>query len=258
MPAVPSEADVVYNRMAVVHAKHQRLIASWLPPKTPEELANAKSEEELEREEKAIFAAVPEVLGVGAPIPKDIADGSFKRKNLSSNDKLLTQLLGNKAAKAHLKSKQASKHAAPTQKLTSKPVKGLPRQEDSEDEEEGRSSMFKSKRHKPRKVIPEDDSDLGEDSRRKDLVKSSKPDQPTKTPGNQGSTAPSISKKRTRDVDDEAQRDSDDEISKIKGTKKSSPPILEGKQDKKSTNYLDEVLSERKKKKKKKQKKIDI
>ncbi|KAF2499953.1 hypothetical protein BU16DRAFT_577997 [Lophium mytilinum] len=257
MPAVPSEADVVYNRMAVVHAKHQKLIASWLPPKTPEELANAKSEEELEREEKAIFAPVPEVLGVGAPIPKDVADGSFKRKNLSSNDKLLTQLLGNKAAKAHLKSKQTSKHAVPTQKPASKPVKGPSRQDDSEDEEEGRSSMFKSKRHKSSKISPEDDTDHDADSRKKDFVKSSNPDQPIKLPSSHSSTTTSTSKKRTRDADHDGSSDSSEETRKGTGTKKRSPPKREGKQDKKHTNYLDEVLSERKKKKKKKNKDLE-
>jgi hypothetical protein len=61
MPAVPSEADVIFNRASVALAKSQRLIASWLPPKTPEELASTKTEEELEREEKAIFAPVPEL-----------------------------------------------------------------------------------------------------------------------------------------------------------------------------------------------------
>ncbi|OCL13985.1 hypothetical protein AOQ84DRAFT_270621, partial [Glonium stellatum] len=99
MPAQPSEADIIFNRASVALAKSQRLIASWLPPKTHEELANTKSEEELEKEEKDIFTPVPELLGVGAPLPKDVNDGSFKRRELSSNDKLLKQLLGKKAAK---------------------------------------------------------------------------------------------------------------------------------------------------------------
>jgi len=57
----PSEADIIFNRANVAHAKSQRLIASWLPPKTPEELANAKSEEELEQEERELFAPIPEL-----------------------------------------------------------------------------------------------------------------------------------------------------------------------------------------------------
>ena len=61
MPVQPSEADIIFNRASVALAKSQRLIASWLPPKTPEELANIKSEEELENEEKEIFTPVPEL-----------------------------------------------------------------------------------------------------------------------------------------------------------------------------------------------------
>ena len=61
MPAQPSEADIIFNRASVALAKSQRLIASWLPPKTPEELANTKSEKELENEEKEIFTPVPEL-----------------------------------------------------------------------------------------------------------------------------------------------------------------------------------------------------
>jgi hypothetical protein len=61
-PRTPAqtEADIIFNRANVALAKTQRLIASWLPPPTPEELANAKSEEELIKEEQDIFAPVPE------------------------------------------------------------------------------------------------------------------------------------------------------------------------------------------------------
>jgi len=57
----PSEADIVFNRANVALAKSQRLIASWLPQRTPEELANAKTEEELEKEDQDLFAPVPEL-----------------------------------------------------------------------------------------------------------------------------------------------------------------------------------------------------
>lgn len=60
MPATSSEADVIFNRANVALARSQRLIASWLPPKTADETANAKSEEELQKEEDEIFTAVPE------------------------------------------------------------------------------------------------------------------------------------------------------------------------------------------------------
>jgi len=59
--AVNNEADVVFNRANVALAKSKRLIASWLPPKTENELANEKTEEELEKEDQELFAPVPEL-----------------------------------------------------------------------------------------------------------------------------------------------------------------------------------------------------
>jgi hypothetical protein len=55
-----SESDVILNRANVALARSQRLVASWLPEKTTSELENTKSEEEIQREEDAIFTAVPE------------------------------------------------------------------------------------------------------------------------------------------------------------------------------------------------------
>lgn len=55
-----NESDIILNRANVALARSQRLVASWLPERTPDELANAKSEEELQREEDEIFTAVPE------------------------------------------------------------------------------------------------------------------------------------------------------------------------------------------------------
>jgi hypothetical protein len=57
----PSEADIVFTRASVTLAKNQRLIASWLPPRSADELSSAKTEEELEREEREMFAPVPEL-----------------------------------------------------------------------------------------------------------------------------------------------------------------------------------------------------
>lgn len=56
-----NEADIIFNRANVALARSQRLVASWLPPKTDEELANSnKTEEELQREEDELFTPVPE------------------------------------------------------------------------------------------------------------------------------------------------------------------------------------------------------
>jgi hypothetical protein len=57
----PSEADIVFNRAQVAHAKMQRLVASWLPQRTAEELANSKTQEELDKEDEELFKPIPEL-----------------------------------------------------------------------------------------------------------------------------------------------------------------------------------------------------
>jgi hypothetical protein len=61
----PSEGDIVFNRASVALAKNQRLIASWLPPRTAQELSSSKTDEELAREEQEMFAPVPELSVLG-------------------------------------------------------------------------------------------------------------------------------------------------------------------------------------------------
>lgn len=61
MSTTQSEADVIFNRANVALARSQRLIQSWLPPRTAEEIANTKSEEELQREEDEMFKPAPEL-----------------------------------------------------------------------------------------------------------------------------------------------------------------------------------------------------
>lgn len=172
MPAAstPSDGDVIFNRASVALARSQRLVASWLSPRTAEESAQAKSEQELEKEDQETFKPVPELyasclsssisymlslyrLGVGAPLPEEIPDGSFKRSHLSSNDKLRKQLLGKNAVNRASGSQHTpSKHLTATRE-SSKPVK-RPYTEDSEDEEEGRASSFKSRRARSNNVSP--------------------------------------------------------------------------------------------------------
>ena len=55
-----SESDVILNRANVALARSQRLVSSWLPAQTDDELTSAKTEEELQREEAEIFTTVPE------------------------------------------------------------------------------------------------------------------------------------------------------------------------------------------------------
>jgi hypothetical protein len=173
-------------------------------------------------------------LGIGAPLPKDVADGSFKRRELSSNDKLLKKLLGKKAAKAAKvhPTTNSSKSPGPSQNLGSKPVKPSIREEESGDEE-GRTSTFKSKRTKQKNIS-------GSYSQ------------------NVQSPLETISKKRGRlDMNGNDSDNTDDGGDAIKGevsSRQLKPTVArsENKVLSKSTNYLDQVLAERSKKKKKK------
>lgn len=66
MAPATSEADIVLNRNNIALAKTQRLIASWLPPRSAGALPSTKSEEEIDREEQDIFIPGPEVyVGIG-------------------------------------------------------------------------------------------------------------------------------------------------------------------------------------------------
>ncbi|OCK82217.1 hypothetical protein K432DRAFT_230686 [Lepidopterella palustris CBS 459.81] len=254
MPAAPSEADIIFNRASVALAKSQRLIASWLPPKTAEELANAKSEEEIEREEKEIFTPVPELLGVGAPLPKDITDGSFKRRELSSNDKLLQQLLGKKAAKAHMSSKVSPK-------LGSKPLKAPPHQEDSEDEEQGRASAFKSKKQNTRKTQPKptvSQITVGNDDEKEKegpLVSVPFDVVAPQSPNSTAQIASGNKRPRAEEVDSSsASSDLEDEVPGMNSPNKVvlvTLPVNEGPKPK-PANFLDQKLADRSKPRKKK------
>ncbi|EOD49936.1 putative a1 cistron-splicing factor aar2 protein [Neofusicoccum parvum UCRNP2] len=177
MPAAVRPEDVAFNRVSVALARSQSLVASWLPPRPAEDPAAQKTPEQLQQEESALFtpgsdmyaSCMPHArpcpslltiasLGVGAEPPKDILDGSFKRNQLSSNDRLRQQILGKHAAKGQ---KSAAASHLPTKKLE-RPSKPSRVQDDSDDDEDGRAAMFKSKRKTApapvRKEVSEDDT----------------------------------------------------------------------------------------------------
>ncbi|CAG8109270.1 unnamed protein product [Penicillium salamii] len=143
----PSESDVILNRANVALSRSQRLVASWLPQTD----SPTKTDEELQKEEDEIFTAVPETLGIGAPLPQKAADGSWNRSDLDSNDKLRKQLLG--------KNYDRVMKAAAEEKAAQKAAKAIPEKEEKEeeeeyDEEDGRSAMLSKQREKKRKGAP--------------------------------------------------------------------------------------------------------
>ncbi|KAL9108091.1 MAG: hypothetical protein Q9227_007066 [Pyrenula ochraceoflavens] len=145
-----SEADAIFNRASLALAKSQRLIASWLPPKTEEDV---KTEEQLEAEEREIFTVVPERLGLGAPLPED-GETPSKTPN-SADSKLRKQLLGAKSNKSAPQYPQAGRDKSRKPAKDTKHVQSKARppqtqlahsgsQDDAEDLEEGRTKIMKT------------------------------------------------------------------------------------------------------------------
>jgi hypothetical protein len=168
-------------------------------------------------------------LGVGGILPKDVADGTFTRRTIGTNDKLLEQLIGKKKAKAHIAAKQ---HA---ERLGAQPQPKQGRQvtkkEESEDEEEGRAATFKSKRRRVAKQKPDPAGD--ED----DVDDAAKPPVPAEESRKDETPAPK----------------EDDDLSDP-GPTASKPRSKNSRGRAKPTSYLDELLAERSKKKKAKNK----
>jgi hypothetical protein len=178
-------------------------------------------------------------LGVGGILPKDVADGSFTKRNITSSDKLLEQLIGKKKAKAHLAAKQQAERlgAQPQPKHGRRDV---PKKEESDDEEEGRAATFKSKRRKvvkPKQTPVSDEEDRAEE----DVPETTAPNGPSEDTAQQEQpkNAP------TPEHDDEA----DEPALAVK-----KPKSMPSRGRAKPTSYLDELLAERSKKKKNKTK----
>ncbi|KAA8650056.1 hypothetical protein EYZ11_004763 [Aspergillus tanneri] len=214
-----SETDVILNKANVALARSQWLVASWLPPRTQEELDNSKSEEELQKEEDEIFTAVPETLGIGAPLPSKAANGSWKRVELDSNDKLRKQLLG-KNYKKVVAARTGAPHTLGKPGMLTSHSQSTARKEYEEDDDEedgGRTAMVTKSKIKSRK--------------RKAVLEAG------------------------QDYDDNATsagKNEEDTQSTAQGITSSSRPIPRPQGRKKATSILDEILADRSKKRKKK------
>ncbi|KAL4746246.1 hypothetical protein BDW72DRAFT_210600 [Aspergillus terricola var. indicus] len=213
------DTDIILNKANIALARSQRLVASWLPaaPATAEN--NAKANAELQKEEEEIFTAVPETLGLGAPLPTKAADGSWNRRELDSNDDLRRQLLGRNYKRVMAeKEKARQKTADPAAKNHvsrgalghNQQGSGVGENEDVDDDEGRAASIGKKASSRKRKVG--------------------------------GCAEPTI---RTEDADSEVKyKDSGEE-------KTASSQGLKAKGRKKATSFLDEILAERSKKRKK-------
>ncbi|KAL5114264.1 hypothetical protein ACEQ8H_007833 [Pleosporales sp. CAS-2024a] len=141
------DGDVLANQLSLVSAKGQKLLASWLGPIPDAHSSRDAPKDDDKHAELTHDFSGHDRLGVGGLPPTDIADGSFTRRTITSDDKLLQQLLGKKKAKAHLAAKQeAQRRGAASQPQPRR--KDVVKQEESEEEDEGRAAAFTSKRRK--------------------------------------------------------------------------------------------------------------
>ncbi|KKK17818.1 hypothetical protein ARAM_002091 [Aspergillus rambellii] len=226
-----AETDIILNKANIALARSQRLVASWLPAPTTEEQGNTKSDEELQREEDEIFTAVPETLGVGAPLPTKAADGSWNRAvETDSNDKLRKQLLGRNykkvmAAKVAQAGKPASSATKPGVKTVGSRRNGGGNNndddDDDDDDDEGRTASIGKKRTA---------------NKRKQNVSGIASE--TDAAGNDANR------------DGENDGDAEERVSSQQGGP-SARPGSGPKGRKKATSFLDEILAERSKKRKK-------
>lgn len=231
MAQVTSEDDILFsNRFNIALARSQRLLSSWIQ-RNPVAQGEGEDHSNEDTFNERDFTSQTEKGGVDskAAYAQDdtLPDGSFQRKKLSSNDRLLENILGQKAAQARKKSQapgkamSASKHAEP-KPLTARP-KALRKNDSDEDEAGGRAAAFKSRSQRNRA------ESLIENAR--------KVDQQMDDP-----------------VDEER-----NPVVKQPGrpeTSTAAAPQAESKPTKsKATSYLDELLAEKANKKSKKKKK---
>lgn len=170
-------------------------------------------------------------FGVGAAIPKDIQDGTFTRRIPASDDKLLQQLLGKKAAKAHIARQSIKSNTKPN--VESKPQRRVIKEE-SEEEEEGRSSAFKSKRRKVAKEQPVHPPVDGDHDDRRDNADADGTELQQETEAARGETRKNASE------GEDSEEDSKKSTTKSRAVKP------------KARSYLDELLAERSNKKQRK------
>lgn len=176
-------------------------------------------------------------LGFGHAVPKDVEDRTLTKRTLTSNNKLMEQLLGKKKAKAHLAAKQhAERSSAQPQPKNGR--REAPKKEESDDEEEGRAAAFKSKRRKvvESKPVPvRDEEDAGEEEAGVPVAEG--PNQEHQEQENE------LAVQTPKD---------DDEAESTPAPPKAKAIPSRGRA--KKTSYLDELLAERSKKKKNKSK----
>ncbi|KAL4932271.1 DUF3245 domain-containing protein [Aspergillus undulatus] len=230
-----SETDIILNKANIALARSQRLVASWLPAEPTTDEKETKPDAQLQREDDDIFTAVPETLGLGAPLPSKAADGSWNRTELDSNDALRRQLLGRNYKKV-----MAEKEKARQQKIAENGSSGSSMK--SSGKGAGAGNHQRSSGGGGRGV--DDDEDDDDEGRAASIGKKAS-SRKKKVEGNIETTPAAQTETNNGEL-----RDEDNEAGEGSKTATSQQrPKPKGR--KKATSFLDEVLAERSKKRKK-------
>ncbi|RMZ71459.1 Proline iminopeptidase [Pyrenophora seminiperda CCB06] len=230
-----NDGDVIANRISLLEAKGQKLLASLYGSRpdwdSADDSAAKAQDDDDDQDLKQNYAH--DRIGLGGVLPKDIEDGSFTKRIPTSDDKLLQQLIGKKKAKAHIIAKQEAARPNAATKAKQHTKQSTAKKEDSDDEE-GRAATFKSKRQRKERQAPKkvDSDDEDEESRAKRLATSAQSADETKEDVVAGAQ---VDEKPTQDDDD------DDDV---KVTEPASRRIKV-----KPKSFLDEILADRSKKK---------
>ncbi|KAI4656154.1 hypothetical protein J4E93_000873 [Alternaria ventricosa] len=234
-----NEGDVIANRISLLEAKGQKLLASLYGSRPDWGTADGDAKTQVEDDDQDLKQNYAhDRIGVGGIVPKDIEDGSFTSRIRTSDDKLLQQLIGKKKAKAHITAKQEA--ARPNAASKAQHYKKLAaKKEESDDDEEGRAATFKSKRQKKKvkqEAKPADSDDEDEETRAKRLE------------GGTVKQEEELPKKVATEAQAEAKpikkEEEDEEAEAIQPAPKKART--------KPKSFLDEILAERSKKKSKK------
>lgn len=132
------EFDVIQNRIQLALAKRENIIKSWTAKSSRKE--PTKTQAELDAEDAALFRNEPPYLGVGAPIPAQFLVSDAQRNNKS----LRAKFFPTKGLKGSKPRDSEEKVASAKRALN----------DQSSDEEGGRSSLGKAKKLKTTKAVP--------------------------------------------------------------------------------------------------------
>jgi hypothetical protein len=132
------EFDIIQNRIQLALSKRENLIKSWTASSSRKE--PTKTQAELDAEDAALFRNEPPYLGVGAPIPSHFLVSDAERNNKS----LRAKFFPGKGLKGSKPRDEDEKAASVKRALN----------EESSDEEGGRSSLGKAKKLKTTKTTP--------------------------------------------------------------------------------------------------------